>query len=134
MQALAERTTRHPSAYAGRMSEREGRPVYETGKGRLCPTCGRPVAECRCAQAAEEPIPTRLSCALRLEKKGRGGKTVTVVGGLPRNSAFLADLAAELRRACGTGGTVADGVIELQGDQRPPLRPLLAGKGWAVKG
>ncbi len=73
-------------------------------------------------------------CALRLEKKGRGGKSVTVVGGLPRNQAFLAALAAELKRACGTGGTAGDGIVEIQGDQRERLRPVLAAKGWVVKG
>lgn len=71
---------------------------------------------------------------LRLEKKGRGGKSVTVVAGLPRNAAFLGALAAELKRACGTGGTAADEAVEIQGDQRERLRPLLAAKGWLVRG
>jgi translation initiation factor 1 len=113
---------------------RNGRPVYETGKGRLCPRCGWPVDDCHCSKAAEEPVPARVACVLRLEKKGRGGKSVTVVAGLPRNQAFLAGLAAELKRACGTGGTAADGAVEIQGDQRERLRPLLAAKGWVVKG
>ncbi len=113
---------------------RDGRPVYETGKGRLCPKCGWPVDDCRCSRAAEEPVPARVTCVLRLETKGRGGKSVSVVAGLPRNQAFLAALAAELKRACGTGGTVADGAVEIQGDQRKRLRPLLSGKGWTVRG
>ena len=71
---------------------------------------------------------------LRLEKKGRAGKAVTVVADLPRNEEFLAALAAELKRACGTGGTVADAAVEIQGDQRDRLRPLLAAKGWVVRG
>ena len=75
-----------------------------------------------------------LRCVLRLEKKGRGGKSVTVVADLPKNQAFLARLAAELKRACGTGGTVADGAVEIQGDQRERLRPLLAARGWVVRG
>jgi len=79
-------------------------------------------------------VPQRLACVLRLEKKGRGGKSVTVVAGLPRNQAFLAALAAELKRACGTGGTAADGTVEVQGDQRDRLRPLLAAKAWTVRG
>jgi translation initiation factor 1 len=110
------------------------RPVYETGRGRLCPSCGWPVDDCRCSKAAAEPVPPRVSCVLRLEKKGRGGKTVTVVAGLPRNDAFLATLAAELKRACGTGGTAADGAVEIQGDQRERLRPVLSAKGWKVRG
>jgi translation initiation factor 1 len=111
-----------------------GRLVYETGKGRLCPDCGQPVAECRCQPAAAEPVPASRSCVLRIEKKGRGGKTVTVVDGLPQNAAFVAGLASELKRACGTGGTAADGAVEIQGDQRERLRPLLAARGFRVKG
>ena len=79
-------------------------------------------------------MPARITCALRLEKKGRGGKSVTVVANLPRNAEFLAALAAELKRACGTGGTAADGAVEVQGDQRERLRPLLVAKGWVVRG
>ena len=59
---------------------------------------------------------------------------MTVVASLPRNQAFLAGLAAELKRACGTGGTAADGAVEIQGDQREKLRPLLTAKGWTVRG
>lgn len=79
-------------------------------------------------------MPAKLRCVLRLEKKGRAGKSVTVVADLPRNDGFLSALAAELKRACGTGGTVADGAVEIQGDQRERLRPLLAAKGWTVRG
>jgi translation initiation factor 1 len=71
---------------------------------------------------------------LRLEKKGRGGKSVTVVAGLPRNDAFLRELASALRRACGTGGTVAEGAVEIQGDQRERLRSTLQARGFHVKG
>jgi translation initiation factor 1 len=110
------------------------RSVYETGRGRLCPKCGWPADDCRCSKAAGEPVPGKLRCVLRLEKKGRGGKSVTVVADLPKNQTFLAALAAELKKACGTGGTVADGAVEIQGDQRERLRPLLAAKGWTVRG
>jgi translation initiation factor 1 len=112
----------------------DSRPVYQTGKGRVCPGCGWPSDGCRCSKAAGEPVPARITCLLRLEKKGRGGKSVTVVAGLPRNAAFLASLAAELKRACGTGGTAAEGAVLVQGDQRERLRPLLAARGWVVRG
>lgn len=59
---------------------------------------------------------------------------MTVVANLPRNASFLGALAAELKRACGTGGTAADESVEIQGDQRERLRPLLAAKGWRVRG
>src|SRR5690349_5536850 len=95
------------------------RPVYSTGAGRICPGCGWPERDCKCSQTlAREPIPTRIVAKLRLEKKGRGGKAVTVVDGLPNNAAFLKDLSQELKRACGTGGAVLDGGVEVQGDMR----------------
>jgi translation initiation factor 1 len=75
-----------------------------------------------------------VTAKLRLEKKGRGGKTVTVVYDLPQNQTFLKDLAQELKRACGTGGAVADNTVELQGDLRDRVREHLAKKGFTVKG
>jgi translation initiation factor 1 len=69
-----------------------------------------------------------------MEKKGRGGKTVTIVDGLPQNATFLKDLGQELKRACGTGGAVVDGAVELQGDLRERVRECLLKKGFAVKG
>ena len=71
---------------------------------------------------------------LRLEKKSRGGKTVTVIDGLPRNTAFLKDLSQELKRACGTGGSVFETGVEVQGDMRERVRDLLLKKGFVVKG
>jgi translation initiation factor 1 len=79
-------------------------------------------------------VPERPVARLRLEKKGRGGKSVTVVDGLPDNEAFLAELAAALKRACGTGGTVRPGAVELSGDVRDRIRPMLLGRGIVVKG
>ena len=71
---------------------------------------------------------------LRMEKKGRGGKTVTVVYDLPQNDAFLKDLSLKLKRACGTGGAVAGRTIELQGELRDRVRDLLQQLGFIVKG
>lgn len=116
------------------MSPRESRSVYETGRGRLCPKCGWPADDCRCSSRGEEAVPAKITCVLRLETKGRGGKNVTVVANLPRNASFLSALAAELKKACGTGGTAAEDTVEIQGDQRERLRPLLAAKGYSVRG
>ena len=69
-----------------------------------------------------------------MEKKGRGGKTVTVVDGLPRNAAFLKSLCQELKRACGTGGAVSEDTIELQGDLRDRVREYLSKRDYVVKG
>jgi translation initiation factor 1 len=114
----------------------KGRLVYSTGVGSVCPGCGWPEKNCQCsrARAAGEPVPDRVVAKLRMEKKGRGGKTVTVVYGLPDNATFLKDLCAELKRACGTGGAVADAAIELQGDLRERVRDCLQKKGFVVKG
>lgn len=112
----------------------ESRRVYSTEHGSICPACGRPLTACQCGTPADEPVPARIVAKLRMEKKGRGGKTVTVVDGLPRNAAFLKDLLQELKRLCGTGGAVADGTVELQGDLRERVRPALLKRGYAVKG
>jgi translation initiation factor 1 len=109
--------------------------VYSTGVGRICAGCGWPERDCKCSgKKATESVPARVVAKLRMEKKGRGGKIVTVVDGLPRNAAFLGDLCQELKRACGTGGTTVDGGVELQGDLRERVRELLATKGFVVKG
>lgn len=116
------------------MADNERRVVYSTEKGSVCPGCGWPATDCRCSAGADEPVPARVTAKLRLEVKGRGGKSVTVIDGLPRNRSFVDALAKELKKACGTGGTAGGTFVELQGDQRERLRPLLAGKGWIVKG
>jgi translation initiation factor 1 len=111
------------------------RPVFSTGVGRVCPGCGWPERDCRCSssRAPAEQVPARIVAKLRVEKTGRGGKTVTVVYDLPRNAAFLKELAQELKRACGTGGAVGDGRVELQGDLRERVRTCLSSKGFVVK-
>jgi translation initiation factor 1 len=121
------------------MSDRgNARMVYSTGTGRVCAGCGWPGDHCRCSsRVSETPLPGRIVAKLRVEKKGRGGKVVSVVYGLPQNANFLKTLCQDLKRACGTGGTVGadgDGTIELQGDLRDRLREALVGKGFTVKG
>ncbi len=115
---------------------RKGPVVYSTGTGRACPGCGWPEADCHCASSLAmgvEPVPEKPVAKLRLENRA-SGKHVTVVDGLPDNREFLDALARELKKACGTGGAVAEGAIELQGDQRERLRELLAKRGMQVKG
>ncbi len=70
---------------------------------------------------------------VRRETSGRGGKTVTTISGVPLASDALAELAKELKRACGTGGTVRDYVIEIQGDHRTALVAQLEQRGYIVK-
>lgn len=113
---------------------KNARTVYSSAAGRICPGCGQPERGCRCGEASAEAIPTRPMAKLRVEKKGRGGKTVTVVFGLPRNDAFLKELGQQLKRACGTGGAVLEDGIELQGDMRDRVREILVAKNFLVKG
>jgi translation initiation factor 1 len=109
--------------------------VYSTGVGRICPKCGWPANDCKCSSnISEEAVPAKVVAKLRMEMKGRGGKTVTVVYDLPRNSAFLKELCQELKRTCGTGGAVSENTVELQGDLRDRVRDCLLKKGFVVKG
>jgi translation initiation factor 1 len=112
------------------------KPVYSTATSGKCPTCGWPQRDCKCSRqfAQEAPVTGKVVAKLRIEKSGRGGKTVTVVYDLPQNAAFLKELATELKRVCGTGGTVADNTVEIQGDHRDRIRAVLKKKGWTVKG
>ncbi|HEY1434601.1 MAG TPA: hypothetical protein VGG65_04450 [Thermoanaerobaculia bacterium] len=113
-----------------------GRVVYSSDQGRLCPKCGWPEDDCRCAAtlaAGREAVPEKVTAKLRLENRA-SGKHITVVDGLPDNRAYLEDLCRSLKKACGTGGAALGGSIELQGDQRERLRELLAKKGLRVKG
>jgi translation initiation factor 1 len=110
--------------------------VYSTDTAGKCPKCGWPQKNCQCStrQGGSAPIPERLTAKLRIEKSGRGGKTVTVIFGLPDNDGFLKELSQKLKRACGVGGTVADASVELQGDVRERVRTVLQELGYTVKG
>lgn len=112
------------------------RTVYSTATGGKCPVCGWPQRSCMCSRkrAGQELVPPRVVAKLRVEKAGRGGKTVTVVYDLPRNDAFLKDLGQRLKRECGTGGSVTENTIELQGEMRDRVRGILQRLGYAVKG
>ena len=112
-------------------SER-GRPVYSTEHGRLCPVCGKPITGCRCRKAAGRPGGDGVVRVAR-QTKGRKGKGVTVITGVPLPPEDLKELARELRRSCGSGGTVKDGVIEIQGDHRDLLVAELQKRGHRVK-
>src|SRR5919202_4739310 len=109
-----------------------GRLVYDSDApqpGR-CPRCGKRLDRCSCAPA---PAPARKDNIVRLhrDRKGRGGKTVTVNTGLP--AAQLDTLARDLKRLCGTGGTVRGDTVEIQGDHRERLLPALQARGFVVK-
>jgi translation initiation factor 1 len=106
--------------------------VYSTEGGRMCPDCRRPVAQCTCRQAKAAPSSDGIVRVLR-ETKGRGGKAVTVVRSVPVDAAALVKLGQDLKAACGTGGTVKDGAIEVQGDHIEKVMNLLQQRGFQVK-
>lgn len=106
--------------------------VYSTDGGRMCPDCRQPVAGCRCAAAPAAPAGDGVARVTR-EKQGRGGKTVTVVRGLPVPADDLVALGKRLRTACGAGGTVRDGVLEVQGDHAERVVAWLQAAGHAAK-
>lgn len=111
--------------------------VYSTEGGRTCPKCGWPLSNCQCSKtlsSGKEAVPNRVVAKLRMEKKGRGGKTVTVIYGLPNNADLLKTLCADLKKACGCGGVTTDDGVELQGDLRDRVRANLEKRGFVVKG
>ena len=112
--------------------------VYSTDGGRIntCPTCGRSYKECRCDQHPSASQATKKSDGIvrvMRDRKGRGGKTVTVITGVPVSSDALATLAQQLKKLCGTGGTVKDGTIEIQGDHCDKVQAKLTEMGYKVK-
>jgi translation initiation factor 1 len=100
----------------------------------MCPVCREPIGSCRCAASKAGTAPAGDGIArIRREVGGRGGKTVTVVTGLPLGQLALVALSRRLKSACGAGGTVRDGVLEIQGDHRDELVSLLAKEGFKSK-
>lgn len=110
----------------------DGGLVYSSDHGQMCPGCDQPVKSCTCSQTAKAPKGTGPVRVAR-EAKGRRGKVVTVVTGVPLTGLELAELASGLKKKCGCGGTVKDGVIEIQGDRRDQLVTELQSLGWTVK-
>ena len=111
--------------------------VYSTETGRICPSCGNPSTKCTCKKrktAKKQTIyPDDGIVRIRQEVKGRKGKTVTAVFGIPLDDKKLQQLAKSLKRKCGSGGTVKDGVILIQGDHRETLVDEIKQQGYNVK-
>ena len=105
--------------------------VYSTEFGRACPECREPQDKCRC----NEPTLPAGDGIVRVarESKGRGGKVVSLVSGVPLLGEELKTLAKELKQKCGVGGSIKDGVIEIQGDQVEVLIAELEKRGFKVK-
>ena len=98
----------------------------------MCPECNRPIADCVCRNN-RSTAPKDGVVRVSRETKGRKGKGVTLVTGVPLDGVELADLAKQLKNRCGAGGTVKDGVIEIQGEHRDRIVAELQGRGWIIK-
>lgn len=106
--------------------------VYSTEHGRVCPECGKPSSACGCGKKKSAPVGDGIVRVGR-ETKGRKGKGVTIITGVPLDSSGLLALGKELKKRCGSGGTVKDGIIEVQGDHRDTVIEELQKRGWKVK-
>jgi translation initiation factor 1 len=111
--------------------------VYSTEKGRICTDCHKPVSGCACKHQKKEVTkhasPVDGTVRIAREAKGRNGKTVTTITGIPLEGEALLTFAKDLKKRCGTGGTVKDGIIVIQGDHREALFQELRKKGFPVK-
>ncbi len=98
----------------------------------MCPACRQATAQCRCKSLSAKPVGDGVVRITR-ETKGRGGKAVTLVKGLPLDAVQLATLGKQLKAACGSGGTVKDGVIEIQGEHGERVLQVLQTMGYSAK-
>lgn len=106
--------------------------VYSTEYGEMCPKCREPIAKCVCGRNVALPVSDGIVRVSR-ETKGRKGKGVTLIKGLTLDALALVQLGKQLKTACGSGGTVKDGVIEIQGDHCERVIELITKQGWVVK-
>jgi len=111
--------------------------VYSTDGGSVstCPVCGKPYKQCRCDDPSAA-VPAKKSDGIvrvMRDRKHRGGKVVTVITGIPSAPDGITSLAQQLKKLCGSGGTVKDGNIEIQGDHCDKVQAKLTELGYKVK-
>jgi translation initiation factor 1 len=112
---------------------RDSRPVYSTDSGRLCPECALPVSNCQCKSKTRQTAQPSGGVTIGRERKGKAGKEVTVIRGLPLNALELQLLGSSLKKHCGSGGTVSGDTIEIQGDHREKVKAFLLDLGHQAK-
>ena len=115
-----------------RNENRNARLVYSTEHGRTCPSCHQQLDRCRCQKKTAPPAGDGI-VRIGRSTKGRKGKGVTVITGIPLEAGPLKQLAKTLKQKCGSGGTVKAGTIEIQGDHRDLLMADLKGMGYTVR-
>jgi translation initiation factor 1 len=114
-------------------SSAEYRVVYSTDGGSVCPECGAFTKECQCAARKQSSVLGDGNVRIKRETKGRAGKTVSTVSGIALSEEPLKELLAQLKRVCGCGGSIKDGVLEIQGDHCDLLQSELAKRGITAK-
>ena len=117
------------------LSDQLSRLVYSTEKGDLCPECGEAKAACICSELADKQRLSQLDGIVRIRREtaGRKGKGVTTISGVAQPEAELKALLKRLKKSCGTGGSLSEGVIEIQGDHREKIKAMLEKEGYSVK-
>ncbi len=113
-------------------SDKDVRLVYSTEHGKSCPACNQAMAKCVCRKKKSAPSGDG-TVRVGRATKGRKGKGVTLITGLPLDHKTLQKLAKQLKQRCGAGGTLKDGIIEIQGDHRDLLVEELKKQGYAAK-
>jgi len=113
--------------------DQDYRVVYSTEAGSLCPECQKPIAKCSCKEDKRKVVLGSGAVRVRRETKGRGGKTVTTISGLAMNTPQLEALLKDLKRTCGAGGALKEGVVEIQGDHCDLILQQLAKRGISAK-
>lgn len=112
----------------------DGGIVFSTAKGSECPKCSKPIKKCICKKLKNSKRPTGDGVVrIKRETKGRKGAGVTLLTDICLSTNELKILAKDLKKKCGTGGSLKDSVIELQGDVREQVKTLLEKKGFKVK-
>jgi translation initiation factor 1 len=114
------------------ISEKTSGLVYSSEFGRMCPGCEQPLDKCRCKKN-QSSLPADGIVRVGRETKGRKGSGVTIISGINANTEELARIATELKKKCGAGGAIKDGLIEIQGDHRDKLVMELEKMGYRVK-
>ncbi len=115
------------------MLPRNSKLVYSTAGDNTCPRCGKALQKCQCDQQRRQPAHNDGIIRIQRQTKGRGGKEVTVASGFALKPEALKALAKRLKTSCGSGGSIKDNTVEIQGDHRQTLQKLLEKDGFTVR-